>query len=849
MYCSLKWCFLLIGCLHWVAQTPDGHEDHLSCGRRKVKTNYLIHNGANAIAGHWPWHAAIFHRKGEQNEYACGGSILDNATILTASHCVSTLSGKISAALVTVHVGQIHLNETSDYSQTFDVREIIIHPGFSKASVIHDIALIKLRTNISMNRYVQPVCLWTMDSALELIVGRNGTIVGFGLSERDVVSEQLKQATIGVVDPYTCIASDRAVYGTHLTLDMFCGKGQNGVSACNGDSGGGMFFEVSGRWFVRGLVSFTPARGISGLCDPLKYTVYTDVAQYVEWIKQYVDQRVLPVESDVLEVDYEEKLRLFNFDTCGMKSSIVVDDWFLPWLGEVKVPNEDSPRCMVTLISDWYAVGPAHCFDIVGVTPYISLGGGTGNETATCYDGNKSTKCGVFEQIRKIQRVVVHPKFGKNNSTDNIALIELLSPADTSQPNVQPICMPVTPELRTNAKTNLYVASSYWTSRIAFNLPVRHMESDECTRQYAEKQVVLNLDHKRLCAVTDIDDKTFCSSPVSGAPLQEMKMFGGKVQYFLRGFELAGLACRSPTPPIYNNIEAYVDWILYNMRYNALAEVDDTDTEVTQQTLESEWSKLQQQPGNEKLRLFNMDQCGLISSDSNSTTEDIFIPWVGKFLTENHRKYEFTTSTVVLISEWYVLAPKTSVPDGVDWRYVTLGNGYRYTQNLEIKNIIFPPPDHPRQLFALIELFVPADLTNPYIKPICLPFMDGLHRNKPAEVILSYSNFINSYKMKKLKMADFQKCQQRLFHLGHPITLNTEASCAVEDFETFHQESLFSALGSPYLVRVPYEDGPRYFLYGMHVDASSILSRLPHGPYIFHKIERTDLAWILEHVR
>uniref|UniRef100_A0A182UQQ7 Peptidase S1 domain-containing protein n=1 Tax=Anopheles merus TaxID=30066 RepID=A0A182UQQ7_ANOME len=236
---------------------------------------------------------------------------------MTASHCVSTLSGKISAALVTVHVGQIHLNETSDYSQTFDVREIIIHPGFSKASVIHDIALIKLRTNISMNRYVQPVCLWTMDSALELIVGRNGTIVGFGLSERDVVSEQLKQAAIGVVDPYTCIASDRAVYGTHLTLDMFCGKGQNGVSACNGDSGGGMFFEVSGRWFVRGLVSFTPARGISGLCDPLRYTVYTDVAQYVEWIKQYVDQRVLPVESEVLEVDYEEKLRLFNFDTCG----------------------------------------------------------------------------------------------------------------------------------------------------------------------------------------------------------------------------------------------------------------------------------------------------------------------------------------------------------------------------------------------------------------------------------------------------------------------------------------------------------------------------------------------------
>ncbi|XP_040172379.1 uncharacterized protein LOC120905555 [Anopheles arabiensis] len=854
MYCSLKWYLLLIGCLYWVTQTR-GHEDHLSCGRRKVKTNYLIHNGANAIAGHWPWHAAIFHRKGEQNEYACGGSILDETTILTASHCVYTLSGAISAALVTVHVGQIHLNQTSEYTQTFDVREIVKHPGFSKASIIHDIALIKLRTNISMNRYVQPVCLWTMDSALELIVGKNGTIVGFGLSERDVVSEQLKQATIGVVDPYTCIASDRVVYGTHLTLDMFCGKGQNGVSACNGDSGGGMFFEVSGRWFVRGLVSFTPARGSSGLCDPLKYTVYTDVAQYVEWIKQYVDQRVLPVESEVLEVDYEEKLRLFNFDTCGVKSSIeVFEDEYnltLPWLGKVFMPNV-TVRCVVTLISDWYAVGPAHCFDTVGVTPYVWLGTVGDNNEAICYDGYKYTKCNVFGQIRKIQRVIVHPRYGKNNSTDNIALIELLSPADTSQPNVQPICMPVTPELRSNAKTNLYVATSGWFDDF-INLPVRYLESDECTRQYAEKNIVLNAEHKQLCAVMNSwEDEISCETLTSGAPLQEMKMFGGKEQYFLRGFELAGQACRSHTPPIYQNIEAYVDWIVYNMRYNVLEETDGIDAEITQQTLESEWSKLQQQPGNEKLRLFNMDQCGLISPDSNSTVDATFTPWVGVLstITRDNFKDVCRTETVVLISEWYALTPKNNVKNNTIGSFLTLGKATpeHKTQDVEIKNIILPPPDHPRQLFALIELLEPADLTNPYIKPICLPFIDGLHRNTPAEVILS-SKTDFSFKMKKLKGTDYHNCQQRLFQIGQPIAFHTEPSCAVEDFESLDQTALFSDVGSQFLVTVPCDQGLRYFLHGMHVDESSILLRLSHGPYIFHKIERTDLAWILESVR
>uniref|UniRef100_A0A182MJ99 Peptidase S1 domain-containing protein n=1 Tax=Anopheles culicifacies TaxID=139723 RepID=A0A182MJ99_9DIPT len=287
-----------------------------------------------------------------------------------AAHCVHTRRGLLAVNRILVHVGRLQLDEESENIQAHSVQEIIVHPGFSRSSIMNDIALLKLSTNITMTKYVQPVCLWTMDSNQELIVGRNGTIVGFGLNEQDVVSNQLKQALIGVVDALTCIASDRSVFGTHLTSDMYCAKGQTGVSACNGDSGGGMFFEVGGKWFVRGLVSFTPLRANASICDPLKYTAYTDVAKYLGWIVQYVDNRVLSYENDVLEVDYEEKLRLFNFDTCGLKSSTHVSDgtnWTLPWLGFVRANNEFKTRCVVTLISEWYAVGPAFCFENNGV--------------------------------------------------------------------------------------------------------------------------------------------------------------------------------------------------------------------------------------------------------------------------------------------------------------------------------------------------------------------------------------------------------------------------------------------------------------------------------------------------
>ncbi|XP_041778441.1 uncharacterized protein LOC121597044 isoform X2 [Anopheles merus] len=415
--------------------------------------------------------------------------------------------------------------------------------------------------------------------------------------------------------------------------------------------------------------------------------------------------------------------------------------------------------------------------------------------------------------------------------------------------------MPVMPELRTQAKTNLRVAAAEMHGAVAKNVPVRYLEPDECTKVYAEKQIVLNLDlHKRLCAVVESwEDEEACKPLVAGAPLQETKLFGGKEQYFLRGFELAGLACRSSAPAIFHSIEPYLDWILYNMmRYNVVEETDVPDAEITPPTLESEWNKLQQQPVSDNLQLFNLDTCGLFSLESNSQTgkEATFAPWIVSFEKVHKRTAnvnEIISSTAVLISEWYALAAKTSVQKNVVSRYLILGVGSHFdTFFADIKNIILPPPDHPRQLFALIELLEPADLTIPHIKPICLPFLSGLHRNKPAEVILS-TRLINSFK--KLKLTDYQRCLRRLLYIDQPITFDTEPSCAVEDLENFYQPSLASETGSPFQAAVWYEERPRYFLYGMHVNESSIFSTLHHGPYLFHKIEQADVAWIMENVR
>uniref|UniRef100_A0A182IUR9 Uncharacterized protein n=1 Tax=Anopheles atroparvus TaxID=41427 RepID=A0A182IUR9_ANOAO len=120
------------------------------------------------------------------------------------------------------------------------------------------------------------------------LVGQTGTIVGFGLNEHDELTGMLQKAELTVVDVYACLDNDREAYGRVLTRNMYCAGGRANVSGCNGDSGGGMFFDRNGTWYIRGIISFIAMRPNAMLCDSSKYTVFTDVRGYSGWIMESI---------------------------------------------------------------------------------------------------------------------------------------------------------------------------------------------------------------------------------------------------------------------------------------------------------------------------------------------------------------------------------------------------------------------------------------------------------------------------------------------------------------------------------------------------------------------------------
>ncbi|KAJ6630488.1 Chymotrypsinogen B [Pseudolycoriella hygida] len=264
---------------------------HTPCGRRIPGPSPLMLGAYNAER--WPWHAAIYY-KGELN---CGGTLISENSVRTAGHCV-TIDGELMATTdLVVWLGRYNLHASERSAQQFEVGKILEHPQYCGAYLRNDIAILRLSTDAVFNEFVRPICLWPSHKIeLSEVIGQDGTVVGWGETEKKKSSAILKQASMRIVDSIDCLRSDSSTYGIYLTQNNFCAGYRNGTSVCRGDSGGSLVLEQSDEvFYIRGIVSATPViieQGLSNAgnaaCDSMKFAIFTDVAQYLPWIRDNI---------------------------------------------------------------------------------------------------------------------------------------------------------------------------------------------------------------------------------------------------------------------------------------------------------------------------------------------------------------------------------------------------------------------------------------------------------------------------------------------------------------------------------------------------------------------------------
>ncbi|XP_053693691.1 uncharacterized protein LOC128741727 [Sabethes cyaneus] len=242
-----------------------------------------IIGGTNAKSGEIPWHVAIFY----DDQYQCGGSIIARRSILTAAHCLTkeNTNETLQLDMLKVYIGMVDMSQVEDYFY-HAVSDVVIHRDYNAAQHTTDIGIVKLKKDIVFNSFIKPVCLYSNTTDISAFYTRYGKVAGWGFNRNGVVSNVLNYLDMPVVAQKKC-SQTNVQYNTVLAYgESFCAGHADGNSVCNGDSGGGLVFVENLRYYLRGIVSISAQKRNQLMCDPNRYSVFTDVSKFLKWIRK-----------------------------------------------------------------------------------------------------------------------------------------------------------------------------------------------------------------------------------------------------------------------------------------------------------------------------------------------------------------------------------------------------------------------------------------------------------------------------------------------------------------------------------------------------------------------------------
>lgn len=212
----------------------------------------------------------------DMKNHFCGGSIISEAWVLTAAHCIED-----STDLLTIVAGTIDRSNGTTKSVMFAVK----HPHYQlNPDPANDVAVVRINGYFTYTDNIQPIKL-----ANDLPeAGSYATLTGWGRNEykyngffsafqfhRNERPRILQFLLVRVIDTSDCkkILGRR---GRRVTSTNVCTLNSIGQGACFGDSGGALTFNNE----QIGIVSF----GIP--CARGYPDVYTKVPSFKKWISE-----------------------------------------------------------------------------------------------------------------------------------------------------------------------------------------------------------------------------------------------------------------------------------------------------------------------------------------------------------------------------------------------------------------------------------------------------------------------------------------------------------------------------------------------------------------------------------
>jgi len=232
-----------------------------------------IVGGVVTQPGELPFQIELQRCSGQTCSLMCGGSILDETTILNAAHCVRG----VNANSMQVVAGEYSRSQDSGDEQIRSVSRTVAHGSYNQNTYVNDISIIKLSSPLVFNSMVAPVNL--PPAGFDPPVGTVATVSGWGTtSSGGSLSDLLRKVDVPIISDADCDAQNGA--GSVDGPTMICAAlPEGGVDSCQGDSGGPLFTGTGANAVQHGVVSWGYGCAVAG-----KPGVYAQVSNYIDWI-------------------------------------------------------------------------------------------------------------------------------------------------------------------------------------------------------------------------------------------------------------------------------------------------------------------------------------------------------------------------------------------------------------------------------------------------------------------------------------------------------------------------------------------------------------------------------------
>ena len=171
-----------------------------------------IVGGVSAIPHSWPWIVNMAF-----GQFMCGGTILDDETVVTAAHCCDGYQRR--PRHVKGIIGDHNYHNMDLGEKTFLAVSVKVHPNYSRRTVVNDICIIKFSSmNLARRPIAAAACL--PEQGYHPKPGTRCWTAGWGYTDQGKVADQLQEVDLKLIDDDRCKKSQNGAF--LIPGSMFC---------------------------------------------------------------------------------------------------------------------------------------------------------------------------------------------------------------------------------------------------------------------------------------------------------------------------------------------------------------------------------------------------------------------------------------------------------------------------------------------------------------------------------------------------------------------------------------------------------------------------------------------------